>query len=465
MAVLAVEVTQGVQSLGSDAVPLIEGKNTVVVVHVRSAGPNPIGNVTATLTGTAADGRALSANPLSPTITDGRTAESSIVVPVVPSLWKDDDAFKFVLPPDWLSGTVTLSFAVTGNPLAACVPADSQCASRTVTFRPGRTPTIRLVGVEWTDSTGNEHRPTREDMLAAASQVRTQWPVATVLQNIAGHYRAPVPPDDAASLVLIQAGVAASFALDCAVSAESCQDTYVLGVITGPLRPGQFNGFASGRTAVAWLDDVNTVTHELSHLAGLRHVTTKNVIPGGCEWWSVWPARSCEDEYTPQGGMLSPVVPAAVTNPATVLPRNTEDGNTPPNSSTAFDVMTYVAPRWISAFTFNALLERGLEPEVPPAAPAASGPGLPREQGGGRALFLSGHVASQDGRGSLSVIRQFVPPQPPPVPPGGSCAIHLVSGTGQVLGVFSFTPLTRHADDPHSNTSRSSCLGLRERPR
>jgi hypothetical protein len=97
--VTAIEVTQVIQNLAND-VPLVEGKRTFVRVHVTSEYTD-VPDVDARLYGHR-DGASLPGSPLSPT--RGRIT----IHPDGGDRGNLDDAFLFELPPDWRSGTVEL---------------------------------------------------------------------------------------------------------------------------------------------------------------------------------------------------------------------------------------------------------------------------------------------------------------------------------------------------------------------
>jgi hypothetical protein len=158
------EVTQAIQTRDND-LPLVEDKKTVVRIYPVVSGTSPFFLATVRLYGRR-DGVELSGSPLSQfkIISGPADREDLSTTPY------------FVLPDDWISGTVELEATV--SPLLS-TGTSSDSATETVTFQPKESPNIWVVPL----NTGTEASPVLVSDSIITSQesyLETAYPVASV---------------------------------------------------------------------------------------------------------------------------------------------------------------------------------------------------------------------------------------------------------------------------------------------
>ncbi|MBK9173217.1 MAG: VCBS repeat-containing protein [Chloracidobacterium sp.] len=347
---IALEVTQGIQNFWNDIV-LIGSKKTYVRAHVRSLAGD-VSNVRAQLSGTRNGGSL--GSPLTAINSSSGLSTGSIKVKSSPQRSSRNDSFLFELPPDWVNGSVELTFAgISHSFMFNEVDGTSDGRARVI-FQNAPPLKIKLVRVDWPILTG----PSDDKMKQVENDIRVMLP-SGLIQISNGSINSTHQPrfteDYFQQIVVPQLTV--KRLSECGWN--GC-DTYYLGIVDQelanpfPLSP-RILGYAStsfdydcnqnrrGDVAAAFFvpfqDDARfTHVHELGHLFGRFH-TNYNGVGDGCQ-------------HVPSNGTIGFVVPSQY-SPYAVYGFdgvNSFPSNTP-------DVMSYGDWPFISRFTYEKILE------------------------------------------------------------------------------------------------------------
>lgn len=358
--VTAVEVTQALQNLANE-VPLIAGKRTFVRVHVTSE-LIEVADVDARLYGFR-DGAALWGSPLSPT--RGRVT----IKPDGGDRGTLDDAFLFELPSDWHRGEVVLTAVVDPDDEFPEVEGEANnWLEETVTFETGGDFCVNFVPIHLHPSTYGHGAAGFWDMVAL---MKAFYPVGERnVDIIAGltmypdfhplhHYDLPDDLDQ----VLRDLNQRDFWTVD------YCDETHYYGMIhpdsqtSGPgglgRRPGDV---AAGIMRIShnssWPEPVGgrTLAHELGHNFGRRHVWCTGCEADGGPVDHSYPY----EESTPHacGSSVPYTCRIGPDSDSEFYGFWHNSGGTPEviEPVGAGDLMSYYYRRWISDWTYEALL-------------------------------------------------------------------------------------------------------------
>ena len=291
---VGIEVTQAIQDI-QNSVRLIEQKPTFVRAYLAGVPPTSTAYHQSAMAGLSGFRfpTDLSTSPLTPA-----NVGEQILLVGRPSRWKQDESFLFELPPDWVEGFVELT--VENQAFRCGEPhnlrdnsenlADQHNCKTVVEFRSGADLEITFVPIEWKEADGTLHRPSTADIHAAAAEIQATFGIQQISYDIAAsapHF--PIiyqgPPSTKLHFRFLNA------LLEGMRKADGCTvdcDRYYIGIISDVAIAQTINvetlGMANsvgGDVASAFLDNHNTVSHELGHLAGRRHVdcTGRERIP------------------------------------------------------------------------------------------------------------------------------------------------------------------------------------------
>jgi len=270
-----IEVTQAIQDQGNN-VPLIEGKPTFVRVYVDcGAGCTSLANVTGVLRGYGPSGE-LQRSPLAPV---NRFIVASL------QAWTDqrselEKTLNFTLPPEWTTGTITLTAEVSSGAFYDAFP-------QVITFEQARTKNIIYVPVRY-----NGQEPTSR-IDGASWWARRVWPTAGI-----NYIRWPTIEWSAPLGCLRYLGNAEKYS-DCLSEdlknrlTEEYRKGRVGGYIFGWLAEGVNIG-VEGSSDPTWRDGggagraafgvdrpseaPRTFAHEIGHLMGRHHTNTQDNV-------------------------------------------------------------------------------------------------------------------------------------------------------------------------------------------
>jgi hypothetical protein len=365
------EITQAIQNLANE-VPLYANKDTYVRFYVRSSWTD-VPDVDARLYGSRGD-TPLPGSPLSPTggrITvrqDGGDRANLA------------DAFYFRLPADWRSGTVELRGEV--NPAGEIAEndyADNEWAE-TATYGAGGGFCIVFIPVHLHPDTYHTDDAGFWDMVALMNSL---YPVGEGgiglytgdrllpdFHRSGGEYDLPDEYDE-----LLQDLNQRDFWTD-----DPCHDTHYFGMVhpnsqpTGSMGMGRRPGdVAAGVMAIsrggAWPEPVGgrTLAHELGHNFGRRHVWCTGCEINGGDVDRSYPYEEESPHVCDSGGTYTCRIGPDLTTGFYGFWRN--PGGTPEivEPVGTGDLMSYYSRRWISDWTYSALL-RAIEDAAARAA-------------------------------------------------------------------------------------------------
>jgi hypothetical protein len=390
-----IEVTQGIQNLANE-VRLVEDKTTYVRVYVRTVVGSQL--VDARLHGTRG-GVALPGSPLRPVngpimaqASGGQRANLN-------------DAFYFLIPPDWRSGNVTFRAEVLPEaPLGDPNPANNT-RSVTLSFTPRRPLCVMMVSVRTDPQTATINDDGFWDIVR---WVERSYPMprmyvfnsGVVLSTVRSCperfppicFNQPyIMPQDS-NLVLMALTQIDTF------TGNPCDQTNYYGMVHQRHGPGTGGagfvngtaawGFMNTNSALAfnttwyWPHGGATLAHELGHNLGRRHVNCGN--PDNPD--NDYPYKACDigpDNATAYFGFN-------VANPAVITP------------TVAGDLMSYAhvlnppKPRWPSDYTYRALFDR-LDPDAATAAAAPDAAWLEVDE----LLYVTGVITPTTGTAEL----------------------------------------------------------------
>ena len=411
--VTAIEVTQAIQNL-VNSVSLTANKRTFARVHVRNQGDSSSVLVAARLCG---PDRCLT--PLNPS---GR-----IQVVDNPDRARLDQSFYFELPPDWLSGNLTLTAEVNpeGPGHVEEIDTTNNSLSRSVTFEAVPPLTVRLFGVRYRTLplVGPVHEPRPEDFDLIASWLRRAYPTAEVQwSRDVLDYGAGLPTCNAVNEMLL-----GHWAFD-RIEGRIDSQTRYYGIVYdggGFMRgcamgiPSSIASGPAGAPSGSWVWDRDVsygdwyAGHELGHTYGRRH-------PGYC-------AGQERDPQHPPGdypqGRISPADGSMYGFDSETRAIYTPAG--------WYDVMTYCDYQWISGFTYEGIRDYLVAEQTAAAQQVTST---------GEHLIVLGAVNHTQNTARLRTLYR-VPDVTAPAPPAsGTHRLKLIGAGDVILADYPFTP-------------------------
>ncbi len=354
------EITQGIQSLAND-VPLVAGKPTYV--RVFATGDPPLAGVEARLYGTR-DGVPLPGSPLSP-LNGARPVGSGFTVRADP-----DEGWLFRLPPEWTQpGTIRLEAVVDPDGIYPDTNRADNRLEGAFTFRNKALSCIVFVPV-------HTHEPP-----ISIDRVANFGPMIDLFQRL-------WPTPDTWIYELTSIGIAGgsgdwiNFAIVAFIDPftddpDECEDAganpYFVGMVDSRADMDGVNGQGMYDIHVAWVKmpandetpaffgDWNfpgagvTLAHELSHNEGRYHVL------------------GCADPDDPDRGY--PYPDGRLDYPGADRHFGFDTAfHTPIPPNAAGDLMSYCRPRWMSDYTWKAILNK--LPNAPSAQAAGAVQGV-----------------------------------------------------------------------------------------
>lgn len=444
--VAAIEVTQVIQDV-QNSVRLITGKPTYVRVFMKGVPATSTANDQIALTGLAGFRFPIDLNqsPLMPI--------NLIRLLDKPSRLFADDAFLFQLSPDWTNGIIDLSvdnlafrcgepLNLHDNALGGDVQHDCQTS---VEFMPAATMEISFMPFEWSDVNGKKHLPSKQDIQRAVDELQATmgvesitthtikiiYPINYFSTNFPGK-----PPHTKTHFRIFNTIMDTIRPYDGCVA--GC-NRYYIGLLDDyetarkMVIGDMINGMAvstGGEVATSYLNDRLTLSHEVGHLAGVRHV-----LCNGRE-------ERVDSTYPYNNGRISPI-------PYTNLPVET------PNVFYGFDarfqkiiaprykdLMSYCSQRWVSDYTYRTISNL-LQVQFP-SFRASTKISVPTSD----TLLISGIVSPSHGSGSLDPIVTLNVSAEPMQSGAAAYALQLEDANGQMLASHAFDPPRTPEDDP-----------------
>jgi probable HAF family extracellular repeat protein len=352
------EVTQAIQDLAND-VPLVATKRTFVRVYAHTDS-HPVGGVSARLFGTRLDS----------TPSNSPLEQHGGIITQQSSRMSTFTTFLFELPQDWITpGPLTLRAEVNYDQHVAETNYGNDALVRTVTFFPAAFLKVRLIDISY-PSAGGVSKPLPEDDAALASLIGRMYPSKVFIDH--ADLPLQVSPGTIGGypglwLLLSDLKSQMTWAPDDLQTIWYGSIPYVQ-----PL-PFHFGITGMGSSGVAVGDSPLPYTgaHEIGHALGEAHAP-------GC--WA----------YSPTGTFLYPYpdgrIGGPVENPDKYV--GFDSLTQRPVAPTAFDIMNYCSPQWISDYRYERLYNAirvlsGAAPAIAlTAAPrAASNPGASNSTG------------------------------------------------------------------------------------
>jgi hypothetical protein len=378
------EVVQSVQD-ANNGVPVEANRATVVRVFTATTSGNNLANHTMTLTA-ARNGTPLGSISAGPQTASAASSRSSY-----------GSTFNFILPANWLSGSVTLTATddVTGA-----------AGSTTINFTSVPTLNVMLVPIRYT------HTPNGVTYAAPTQDRVSDWVMrAYPLSNINITFHADYPfTGDLGSGQSWDALL--SEVSDLKRAENQPADTLYYAYIPNDWFNGGIAGYgwigwraSSGIDLPAnWGSDAagKLAGHEWGHNFGRRHAPCGG--PAGVD--TNWPTDPKYDGASIGEFGMDGILAGAplLLNPASYV-----------------DMMSYCGPEWVSDYTYLALMQDQVTSEASATAAAQE------------SLLISGKV-EVDGRITLSPI--YTLPQVPNPAPDGAYRIELLDSAGQVMAVY-----------------------------
>ena len=443
----SLELTQTIQN-PADYVPLIAAKPTYVRAYVTSDVPNKTASVSLSATRTAGPGTLGSLfpqlQPENPGLILQQTLDRS-------KLFQN---YVFVLPPDWLTGTVELKLNVaTPGVSVACENAISS--------------TFDLAGKlpEFTNSLGHDCKAIAKfnpvpplkiklykivpigssfddtEVSAAVSDIKQTFPISSLNIQERGTIYWPTAPSTAFGFLLLNYNLALVRELDCYFD---CNWIY-LGLLPKAAATG-VRGLGSIPSLIATAyTNLLSPSHELGHVAGLSHVKYRGdeKAPN-----LAYPYKDSQGRGV-IGGNLS-------VNPPDDLLYYGFDGRAlalstalkPPITP---DLMSYGPSRWPSDYTYD-YIRAFVSSQFPFPSSSSSGSTSERTSpnaGSTPVVFVTGSVnlAGASVTGSISSIQTVGNDPGASFGGSGTWTLNELDGTGNILGSLSFEPRITN-DDP-----------------
>jgi len=425
------EMTQGLQDL-TNGVILIQDKRTFVRAHVRSLS-NRVNNVTARLIGRR-EGIQLPESPLRPINPTGSgTVTGAINVKESQFAFRSDihDSFLFELPSSWRGGTIEIEFeGISSSFLCREDNGTSGDCRLQKSFEVAPTADISLIGIIWREN-GNDRVPVAPDMERAAHQIEALFPIPRLSRNHPYNLRFSLDhPPSGLDFVATNLNLQVQKTLDGCVGPPigTCKRFY-MGVVMPSSTGFSGGGLASkipGNVSTAYLDDRNTVGHELGHNAGRRHT-------------NLCGATGFDPNFTPSNGSIS-----HDTSPRGAFGFDifdvSENGIYGPSTK---DFMGYCDPNWVSNYTYQGMLtglrnryENASSLEQKIANNTANLLVTETEP----AVIVSGLIDFQQNNGTINSVYNLSSPTSVLPPPPGNYSIRFENSSGQTISTYTFAP-------------------------
>ncbi|PDV99238.1 BACON domain-containing protein [Candidatus Chloroploca asiatica] len=419
MSVTAIEVTQAIQDL-NNSVELLAGKRTYVRVHVTS--PEARSGVTATLSGRRGS------TTLAPVLTPINPGGTVTVKPS-PNRGLINDSFLFELPASWVNGTGNLELTARLDPGNTVVDPVLSNNRRTVNVNLLRGPVMRLriYNVRYTVGS-NTYQAANFHVNALESWLRRAYPIA---QLNATRRTYNYTPSGLPNVDSLNSRMALAWLFDRLFGGMS-SSTFFYGMVDdggGFMRgkalgiPGKVSSGPTGTPSGSWGWDTDGSYgdwyggHEIAHSLGRSHA-----------------------EFCGAGGGVAFPYPSGRISPD--LTGNTAiygfDIETraiyPPDWR---DVMTYCNNQWVSDFTYEGIRAR--------FATLNSFELSEAQLQQGTFALVTGNAKLAPGTGQFDQINVIEGSAELPTS-AGDWSIVLLSGSGQELASYPFTP-ARVEDD------------------
>jgi hypothetical protein len=392
-----VEIIQSVQN-GSNSVPLVAGRATVVRVYVTVSGAAELSGVIVEAAATR-NGAPL---PGSPRRSDPRTVTTSA------SRGNYASSFNIALPAEWLSGNVQLSIVVDPDNRIAESNETNNRLARTLEFLAVPRLDLTIVPIQYT------HTPNGRTYPAPTRDTVSDWIMrAYPISGITVRLRAPISFTGD-----LRSGGEWERLLNIVTSVRQSDGAPSSRVYYGlvPIANGSDRWFSSGIAGIGWIGlraslglDLSSpadaagqlAAHEIGHNLGRYHA----------------PCGVSGDPRQPfpyaDGSIGSDVYGLDISRARIWSP------TTPDNTK---DLMSYCRPQWVSDFTYQGLLNNQ------------------RIYGAGVAQVGSGYlvraVLEEDGSATLEPV-YVLDPVALDVPQSGEYTIELLNAVGTVLATHS----------------------------
>lgn len=432
---LAFEVTQGVQDL-ANSVPLIEGKPTVVRVHIKNLGtgnPTEIGKLRGTRITSSGTRTVLG------TLTASNKA-GAIKLLRDPQRVNIDDSWYFELPESWLRDSLEIETISSSNSLTTCSEPDGtpNCKS-TVTFRAVNDLSIKFVFLTFAETNGVKHTPTYEHLFEVLKELYGQIPVSNFSLDL-GETTIQKTAACANDLSPVRALLNNMRQTDCRTG--DCKDHY-FGLMTDQSScTGPLNGQADlpGKASVAFFptDRTNTRAHEFGHNLGMKHTNFTGTEVCANSSGVIVPCV-----HTPSDGTLS--LSKSQFGPNTVFGFDVGDwSGTRAYTADTADFMSYAGVRWPSGSNYRRMFD--CFTTVNCSSPTvASGEVLmsnnPVQVNVPNAVLIDGSVSLDGGAVTLGNVYVSETTKPITLPEPGNYAIRFENMQGVELATHSFNPI------------------------
>ena len=362
---IGLEVVQTIQDWTNSVQP-IEDKTTYVRAHIQTKDTNPVLAV-ARLRGFR-NGVELSGSPLT-AINLGGAITAQPDAAGRRNNW--NDSLNFQLPQSWLNGTVELHLEAVGGNLEFSEPAEEGGSANDgiveITFEPTEDLEVRLVAINWTDSSGTAHNPTTAHLNELTQRLLAIYPVDNVdVTTTSFNWTGTATPN----LTYVNQQLETMRANDGCTDANCCEQLYYGALVGRVNASGLANGIpgtvASGDPGSTGGVEPNVHAHELGHCLDRHHSANQALLgtstsPSGVVYKN-GPCGSVASLTAPEFPYIFQV---GGVNRATMGPMDLGDDRLiygldtrvmnvlDPNQD--FDLMSYCSPLWISDITYKAL--------------------------------------------------------------------------------------------------------------
>lgn len=451
---IAVEVNQASQSW-KNTVDVIQNKTTYVRVFVQPKTATPV-VVKARLRGFRS-GSELSGSPLTALNPGGQVTAQQNTASRRGTL---GESLYFRLPTSWLTGDVTLTAERVGGTfdcLDAAPPTANDC-SATVTFVSTKTPQVKFVRVQWTDTSGNTHQPTSAQVVELARRMRAIYPVANVSwttgqMTLSGTWNLATNAVQDNFIDTILSQLTTRRILDLCFSFFGCDTLYYGVTVDAPV-----GGMAKGIPSTVSMGDMprtafqygrNRHAHEVAHSLGTVHApycgaVTGAAIPlayntavvGGRTVATLGPENLTENDRVWGLDSMNP-------QPRVYDPLQT------------FEMMSYCGGtdargtfRWISELTYEHVRSKtnALNFDAP----------LMVTQAGQEFLLIRGTINTTNNTVAFAPFQKLESSQTLPAPEPGDYILRVFNSSGAQIGAdisFKPNPLERDVNQPGTTDS------------